>query len=261
MDFYQQLFDVSDKVVLVTGGTRGIGLMIAEGLVRAGARVYIASRKSAACEEAEEKLGRYGFCRVIAADVSSISGCRQLAEEIRKAESELPVLVNNAGVTWSEDIDNFHEKAWDKVVDLDVKGAFFLIKHLLPLLRQGATLENRASIVNITRVNALRPSGLRNYSYVAAKAGLGQLSVQLAADLMDEYVNVNVIAPGLFESKMTASLFESEEAVEQLLANQPMKRSGRMEDIAGLVIYLSSKAGQFITGSTIACDGGATSTT
>jgi NAD(P)-dependent dehydrogenase (short-subunit alcohol dehydrogenase family) len=129
------------------------------------------------------------------------------------------------------------------------------------LLRQGATLENRASIVNITRVNALRPSGLRNYSYVAAKAGLGQLSVQLAADLMDEYVNVNVIAPGLFESKMTASLFESEEAVEQLLANQPMKRSGRMEDIAGLVIYLSSKAGQFITGSTIACDGGATSTT
>lgn len=261
MSFYDSLFDVSGKVALVTGGTRGIGLMIAEGLVRAGANVYVASRKVEACTETQASLATLGTCTAIPADVGNIDGCRVLAAKLGERESRLDILVNNAGVTWSEDIDAFHEKAWDKVMDLDVKSPFFLTQQLLPMLRKAATPVARASVINITSINSLKPSGLRNYSYVAAKAGLGQLSVQLAADLMTENINVNVIAPGLFESKMTAALFASDAATRQLLDAQPMKRSGCMEDIAGLVIYLSSRAGQFITGATIACDGGVTSTT
>ena len=259
--FYEDLFGVRDKVALVTGGTRGIGLMIAEGLVRAGARVYVSSRKEDACRETEDTLSALGFCVAIPADVSSIEGCRQLAGALAEKEEHLNILVNNAGVTWSEDIDAFHEKAWDKVMDLDVKGAFFLAQQLLPMLRKAATSDNRASIVNVTTENGLRPSGLRNYSYVAAKAGLGQLSVQMARDLMQDNINVNVLAPGLFKSKMTAPLFATSELETQLLAAQPMGRSGAMEDAAGLVIYFSSRAGSFVTGVTIPCDGGATSTT
>jgi len=261
LDFYQQLFDVSGKVALITGGTRGIGLMIAEGLVKAGANVYVVSRKPDACEETAALLSKHGRCKAIPADVSSIAGCQQLAEEMGGREQQLNILVNNAGVTWSEDIDLFHEKAWDKVMDLDVKSPFFLLQQLLPMIRRGATAEARASVINVTSINAFRPSILRNYSYVAAKAGLGQLSVQLARDLLDDNINVNVIAPGLFKSKMTAPLFADEKAAQKLLEGQPMKRSGTMEDIAGLVIYLSSRAGQYITGGTVICDGGQITTT
>ncbi|MCP4754651.1 MAG: SDR family oxidoreductase [Proteobacteria bacterium] len=257
--FYEDLFSVRDKVALVTGGTRGIGLMIAEGLVRAGARVYVASRKAEACEEAQAKLGKLGDCTAIVSDVSTIEGCTHLAEEIGNREDKLHILVNNAGVTWSLSIDDFTEKAWDKVMDLDVKGPFFLIQKLLPLLRKAAGAESRSSIVNITSVNGLRPSGLQNYSYVAAKAGLGQLSLQMARDLMKDYINVNVVAPGLFKSKMTASLFASEETARKVVESVPMGRAGAMEDIAGLVIFFSSKAGSFLTGTTVSCDGGSVS--
>lgn len=258
-DFYQYLFDVRGKVALVTGGTRGIGFMIAEGLVKAGARVYVASRKAEACEETEAQLSPHGFCVAIPSDLSTIDGCKTLAQDINTREDKLHILVNNAGVTWSEDIDAFHEKAWDKVMDLDVKSPFFLTQQLLPLIRAAASPDNRASIINVTSVNGIRPSNLRNYSYVAAKAGLGQLSQQLASDLMNDCINVNVIAPGLFKSKMTAPLFTSEDAEAQVMDSQPMKRGGAMEDVAGLVIYLSSKAGGFITGITVPCDGGVTS--
>lgn len=259
--FYKQIFDVSGKVALVTGGTRGIGLMIAEGLVKAGAKVYIASRKVDACKEAQTLLSKFGDCTAIPADLSTIDGCKLLADDIKQREQQLDILVNNAGLTWSEDIDAFHEKAWDKIMDIDVKGPFFLIQQLLPLIRNAASPECRASIINITSINGLRPSDLRNYSYVAAKAGLDQLSTQLARDLMSDHINVNVIAPGLFKSKMTAALFENAEIESQIMANQPMGRSGRMEDVAGLVIFFSSKAGSFLTGVTIPCDGGATTTT
>ncbi len=258
--FYEHLFGVSGKIALVTGGTRGIGRMIAEGLVRAGARVYVASRKQDACQETEQTLSALGECIAIPADISTLEGCKHLAHEISNREKELHILVNNAGLTWSSQIDEFPEKAWDKVVNLDVKGPFFLSQQLLPLLRNAATPENRASIVNVTSVNGLRPSNLQNYSYVAAKAGLGQLSVQMARDLMQDYINVNVIAPGLFKSKMTAPLFANEEMEQQLLAAQPMGRSGAMEDAAGLVIFFSSKAGSFLTGVSVACDGGTTTT-
>ncbi len=258
--FYEHVFGVRNKVALVTGGTRGIGLMIAEGLVKAGARVYVSSRKVDACEETETALSVHGKCCAIPSDVSTIDGCEQLATAVGAREDHLDILVNNAGVTWSEDIDRFHEKAWDKVMDLDVKSPFFLTQKLLPMLRNAASPDNRASVVNVTSVNGLRPGNLRNYSYVAAKAGLGQLSVQMARDLLADNINVNVLAPGLFKSKMTAPLFSTQELERQVLAAQPMGRAGAMEDAAGIVIFFSSRAGSFITGATIVCDGGSVST-
>ena len=257
-DFYEHLFGVRGKVALVTGGTRGISLMIAEGLVRAGARVYVSSRKQDACAEAERRLRQFGDCTAIPGDLRDVAGCGALAKAVAEREERLHVLVNNAGLTWSLPIDEFTEKAWDRVVDLDVKSPFFLVQKLLPRLRAAASAEERASIVNISSVNGIRPSGLMNYSYVAAKAGLCQLSAQLARDLMDDHINVNVIAPGPFKSKMTAPLFATEEQDRQVTASFPMKRWGRMEDAAGLTIFLSSRAGAYLTGQTIPCDGGAT---
>ena len=261
IDFYEDLFSVRDKVVLVTGGTRGIGYMIAEGFVRAGAKVYVASRKLDACRQTEGSLSKLGFCTAIPSDLGSIDGCQQLAEEITRLENQLHVLVNNAGLTWSMEFDEFSEKAWDRVVDLDVKSPFFLLQALLPNLRAPANSNNRSSVINITSVNGIKTSGLRNYSYVAAKAGLGQLSAQLARDLMNDHINVNAIAPGPFKSKMTAPLFATEEMDRQVTEGFPMKRWGEMTDIAGLTIFLSSKAGSYITGMTIPCDGGSTTTT
>ena len=257
-EYYEHLFGVSGKVALVTGGTRGIGLMIAEGLIRCGARVYIASRKPDACAEAEAMLSALGDCVAFPSDVSTIAGCEALAGEVAARESRLDILVNNAGLTWSEDIDKFSEKAWDKVMDLDIKGPFFLIQKLLPLIRAAASNEQRASIVNVSSVNGLKPSGLRNYSYVAAKAGLNQLTAQLARDLMDEHINVNCIAPGPFQSKMTAPLYATPELEEQVRAGFPMKRWGSVEDAAGLTIFLSSRAGSYLTGVTLPLDGGST---
>ena len=257
-DFYEHLFGVRGKVALVTGGTRGIGLMIAEGLVRAGARVYVSSRKVDACMAAERALGEHGHCVAIPGDIGDIDGCEAVAAAFREHENKLHILVNNAGLTWSLPIDQFTEKAWDRVVDLDVKSPFFLIQKLLPEIRAAASAEERASIVNISSVNGIKPSGLMNYSYVAAKAGLCQLSAQLARDLMAEHINVNVIAPGPFKSKMTAPLFATEEQDREVTESFPMKRWGRMEDAAGLTIFLSSRAGSYLTGQTIPCDGGAT---
>jgi NAD(P)-dependent dehydrogenase (short-subunit alcohol dehydrogenase family) len=256
--YYEHLFGVRDKVALVTGGTRGIGLMIAEGLVRCGAKVYISSRKEDACQEAEVRLSEFGSCTAIPCDISTIEGCRKLASEISSRETALHLLVNNAGLTWSAPIDEFHEKAWDKITDLDVKSPFFLAQALLPLLRAAATPETRSTIVNISSVNGIRPSGLQNYSYVAAKAGLIGLTTQMARDLNDDNINVNCIAPGPFKSKMTAPMYADEETENKMLEHFTMGRWGAQEDAAGLTIFLSSKAGSFINGHTIPCDGGST---
>ena len=258
--FYEELFSVRDKVALITGGTRGIGLMIAEGFVKAGARTYVASRKVDACEQTENELSKVGFCKAIPCDLSTVDGCKALVTEFSKHENTMDLLVNNAGLTWSLDIDEFTEKAWDRVVDLDVKSPFFLTQAFLPFLRRSASPQTRANVVNITSVNGLKPGGLRNYSYVAAKAGLAQLTSQMARDLMDDHINVNAIAPGPFKSKMTAPLFATAEMDAQVTESFPMRRWGRMEDIAGLVIYLASSAGSYITGMQIPCDGGSTTT-
>ena len=252
------MIDFQGKVALVTGGTRGIGLMIAEGLVRCGARVYVSSRKPAACEQAEANLEKHGECHAIAVDISTIDGCAALAAKMAARESRLDLLVNNAGVTWGAPIDEFHEKAWDKVMALDLKSPFFLTQRLLPLLRAAAAPEQRAVVVNVTSINGLKPSGLQNYSYVAAKAGLGMLTAQMARDLNADHINVNAIAPGPFKSKMTAPLYASEEVEQRTIQSFPMRRWGALEDAAGLTIMLASRAGSFLTGQVIPCDGGAT---
>lgn len=259
--FYEEIFGVRGKVALVTGGTRGIGLMIAEGLVKAGARVYVSSRTVAACEETVATLSQYGECVAFPSDVATLDGCQQLADEFASREDHLNILVNNAGVFWSERIENFSEKGWDKVMDLDLKTPFFLTQKLLPLLRKAASPKNHASVVNVSSINGLRPTDTQNYSYVAAKAGLAHLSRQLARDLMADNINVNVMAPGLFKSKMTASLFATAAAEKAVDQSQPMHRTGDMADAAGMVIYFSSKAGSFVTGETVAVDGGAVNTT
>jgi NAD(P)-dependent dehydrogenase (short-subunit alcohol dehydrogenase family) len=235
--------------------------MIAEGLVRCGARVYISSRKIDACQEAESQLAEYGSCTAIPGDISSIDGCKQLADELSTREEKLDILVNNAGVTWSAPIDEFHEKAWDKIMDLDVKSPFFLTQKLLPLLRKAASPEQRAVVINISSINGVRPGNLQNYSYVAAKAGLAQLSIQLARDLMQDHINVNVIAPGMFKSKMTAPLYATEELEQQAALSIPMQAWGSLENAAGLTIFLASKGGSYITGHEIPCDGGVTTVT
>ena len=256
--YYEHLFGVKNKVILVTGGTRGIGYMIAEGFVRCGAKVYIASRKPEACQEAEELLSKYGTCVAIPSDISDITGCEKLAEEIKNRETKLDVLINNAGVTWSEDIDRFSEKAWNKIVDLDGKSPFFLTQKLLPLLDSAGSKATRAVVINVSSVNGIRPSSLRNYSYAFAKAGLQQLSIQMAQDLNKRHINVNVIAPGPFKSKMTAPLYSDEKVEAEVMQGFTMGRWGAMEDVAGLAIFLSSKAGSFLTGLIVPCDGGST---
>jgi NAD(P)-dependent dehydrogenase (short-subunit alcohol dehydrogenase family) len=258
-NFYEHLFSVRDKVALVTGGTRGIGLMIAEGLTRCGAKVYISSRKEAACVEAEAKLSEFGECIAIPGDLSSIGGCEKLAGEISAREARLDLLVNNAGLTWGAPLEEFPEKGWDKVMDLDIKSPFFLTQKLLPLLKAAASPEQRSVIINISSVNAIRTTALQNYSYVAAKAGLIQLSVQMARDLMDDHINVNVISPGPFKSSMTAPLYATEELEQKVVDSFLMKRWGAMEDVAGLTVMFASKAGAYLTGTMVACDGGATS--
>lgn len=256
--FYQHLFSVRGKVALVTGGSRGIGLMIAEGLVRGGAKVYISSRKVDACRKAESELSKQGECIAIPCDISTLDGCKYLTAEIEAREERLDLLVNNAGVTWNMPLEDFHEKAWDRVMNLDVRSPFFLTQQLLPLLRAAASRDERAGVINISSINSLRPSSLMNYSYVAAKAGLNQLSTQLAQDLMKDHINVNVIAPGMFKSKMTAPLYATEEMEKQAVLPIPMQRWGAMEDVAGLTIFLASRAGSYITGHLIPCDGGVT---
>ena len=162
--FYEHLFGVRGKVALVTGGTRGIGLMIAEGLVRAGARVYVSSRKEDACAETERTLSQHGDCTAIPCDIGTLEGCERLASEIASREDRLHLLVNNAGLTWTAPIDEFPEKAWDRVVDLDMKSPFFLSQKLLPLLRAAASPAERAVIINVSSVNGIKPSRLQNYS-------------------------------------------------------------------------------------------------
>ena len=258
--FYEEVFGVTGRVALVTGGSRGIGEMIAEGLVRAGATTYISSRKADACQAVEARLnalGGPGTCIAIPADVASLDGVDALTAALNERESRLDILVNNAGLSWSAKLDDFTEKAWDRVSDINVKGAFFLTQRLLPLLRAAGSAERPSSVVNIGSIGGLAVADLDNFSYTASKAGLHMLTRHLAHVLVKDHVNVNCIAPGLYKSMMTAPVFATEEAERAVLRAQPMGRWGRMEDIAGLVIFLSSQAGSYLTGAVIASDGGA----
>jgi NAD(P)-dependent dehydrogenase (short-subunit alcohol dehydrogenase family) len=249
----KNLFDVSGKVAVVTGGSRGIGAMIARGFVENGVKTYITARKEKELRETAAHLSTLGECIAIPSDLSNLAGVTAFAEAINAAEGSVHILVNNAGATWGADIDEFPESGWDKTMDLNVKAMFFLTQQLLPGLRGAAAKEDPARVINIGSINGITHPHMNNYAYSASKAAVHQLTRHLGADLAPHFINVNGIAPGFFPSKMTAHLLEYEEEVGKTF---PCGRLGNAEDAAGTAIYLSSRASAWITGQTIVLDGG-----
>jgi len=248
------LFDLSGKTAVVTGGSRGIGLMVARGLLQAGARVYISSRKADACAEAAKELSEHGPVHAIPADLSAEPACLRLASEVGEREQAVNVLVNNAGATWGAPLADYPAAAWDKVVDLNLKTPFFLTRAFLPLLEAAGTEEDPARIINIGSIDGLRVPPFPTYAYSASKAGLHHMTRVLARELGPRRITVNAVAPGPFESKMmAATLMTMGEAIADAA---PLRRIGRPDDMAGVVIYLASRAGAYVTGAVIPVDGG-----
>jgi NAD(P)-dependent dehydrogenase (short-subunit alcohol dehydrogenase family) len=248
------LFDVAGKVVLVTGGSRGIGEMIARGFVDGGAKVYISSRKADACNAlAAELSSNGGTCIAIPADLSTEDECRRLAEELSKRESKLDVLVNNAGATWGAPMADTDEAAFERVLALNVKGVFHMTKFLRPLLEAAGTPDAPARVINIGSIDGIHVPIMETYAYSTSKAAVHQLTRHLARALAPN-VTVNAIAPGPFESKMMRATLDA--FGDSIAAGAPMKRIGRPDDMAGTAIFLSSRAASYITGVILPVDGG-----
>ena len=252
------LFDLTGKTALVTGGSRGIGLMIARGLLDAGARVAISSRKADACEEARAELESHGEVIALPMDVSSEAGCQQLAQAVRDQWGTLNILVNNAGATWGEPLETFPESAWDKVLNLNLKSPFFLTRAVLPMLEQTATQDDPARIINIGSIDGLHVPRMQTYSYATSKAAIHQLTRVLARELGPRHITVNAVAPGPFESKMMA--WTLQEFGDAIAASSPLGRIGRPDDMAGVAVFLCSRAGSYVTGAVIPVDGGIATT-
>jgi NAD(P)-dependent dehydrogenase (short-subunit alcohol dehydrogenase family) len=247
------LFSIQGKTALVTGGSRGIGRMIARGFVEAGATVYVSSRKAEVCEEVATELSTVGRCFALPADVSTEAGCRQLADALGEREDRLHVLVNNAGATWGAPLAEHDEASWRRVLGLNVEGVFHLTKLLVPMLKAAATPDDPSRVINIGSIDGIQVPILETYSYSASKAAVHHLTQHLARNLAPD-ITVNAIAPGPFESKMMAATLAA--AGDQIAASAPMKRIGRPDDMAGVAIYLASRASSYVTGATIPVDGG-----
>ena len=248
------LFGLSGKTALVTGGTRGIGMMIARGLLQAGARVIVSSRKADAVERAVVELSEFGEVSGIAADISQHEECKRLAAEVRAHTAELHILVNNAGATWGEPLESFPASAWDKVLDLNVKSPFWMVQELLPALRNAGTQDDPARVINIGSIDGIQVPTLKIYSYTASKAAVHQLTRVLAKELGPQHVTVNAVAPGPFQSKMMATTLEA--FGDAIAASNPLGRIGRDDDMAGVAIFLASRAGSYVNGAVIPVDGG-----
>jgi NAD(P)-dependent dehydrogenase (short-subunit alcohol dehydrogenase family) len=250
----KDLFTIHDKVAVVTGGSRGIGLMIARGFVESGAKVYISSRKQQACDQAAAELSRHGTCVSVPADLSTEAGAKRLAEAVAACESALHILVNNAGANWGAPFAEYPDSAWDKVLALNVKGVFHLTRALLPLLEKGARPGDPARVINVGSIDGLMVPLLETYAYSASKAAVHHLTRVLAQRLASRSITVNAIAPGPFESKMMAETLERFR--DAIVASCPLGRIGEPEDVAGAAIFLASRAGAYLTGAVIPVDGG-----
>ena len=249
------LFSLKGRTALVTGGSRGIGRMIAAGFLAQGARVYVSSRKAEACELTATELSRQGECFALPADVSTMDGVAALAAAYTAREPRLDILVNNAGAAWGESFDTFPEKGWDKVVDLNLKTPFFLTQALHGALKAAASEERPAKVINIASIDGVSVNPQETYSYAASKAGLIHMTRRMALRLIDDRIVVTAIAPGAFASEMNRAARDQGEEVARRI---PARRIGRDEDMAGAAIYLASRAGDYVVGSTLVVDGGVT---
>jgi NAD(P)-dependent dehydrogenase (short-subunit alcohol dehydrogenase family) len=252
------LFDVSGRTALVTGGSRGIGLMIARGLVEAGANVIVSSRKQPDIEAAAKELSALGACEPLVGDISTPEGAGELARATRERFPSLDILVNNAGAVWGAPLEDFPAKGWDRVMHTNVEGVFHLTVGLLDALRASATAEHPARVINIGSIDGIRTPAMDNYSYSASKAAVHMLTRHLARRLAGEHITVNAIAPGPFESKMMAFALEDPQTRSAIEQSVPLGRIGRPDDVAGLTMFLASRAGAYMTGAVIPLDGGIT---
>jgi NAD(P)-dependent dehydrogenase (short-subunit alcohol dehydrogenase family) len=253
---FKDLFSLQGRIAVVTGGSRGIGKMIASGfLSHSAAKVYITARKATACEAtAKELTAQYGGeCIALPIDISSLAGIDTLATEIRKREPKLDILVNNAGAAWGADFDEFPESGWDKVMNLNLKTPFFLTKALAAPLRAAASATRPAKVINIASIDGIFVNPMETYSYAASKAGLVHLTRRMAVKLIRDHVVVTAIAPGPFQSDMNRAARDN---ANEVATRVPAGRIGTDEDMAGAAIYLASRAGDYVVGATIAVDGG-----
>jgi NAD(P)-dependent dehydrogenase (short-subunit alcohol dehydrogenase family) len=249
-----ELFSVRDKVAVVTGGSRGIGLMIARGFVEAGARVYISSRKADVCDKVAAELSQVGTCVSLPADLGTEAGCKQLADAVAQREERVHVLVNNAGANWGAPLAEYPDSAFDKVFALNVKSVFHLTRMLLLQLERAASDDDPARVINIGSIDGLQAPMLETYAYSSSKAAVHQLTRALAHRLAPSHITVNAIAPGPFESKMMEETLQR--FGDQIRASCPLGRIGRPDDMAGTAIFLASRAGAYLTGAVIPVDGG-----
>ena len=250
------LFDVSGKVAIVTGGSRGIGEMIAEGLVVNGVRVYITARKAAACDATAARLSELGECISVPADLSTEEGVEALAAKVAERDDKLHILVNNAGAAWGAPLGEFPEAGFDKVMDINVKAPFMLTQKLLPQLRAAATHDDPARVIMTGSIDGLRVPVGDNFSYSASKAGIHMLARHMAHFMNTDNITVNCIAPGPFESKMMSYMLDDPKIRAGIESSVPLRRIGRPEDVAGTALFLASRAGSYLTGAVIPVDGG-----
>ena len=245
------LFSLKGRVAIVTGGSRGIGKMIAAGFIEQGAKVYISSRKPGACDETAAELGPN--CISLPQDVSTVEGCQALAKRFAEHEPKLDILVNNAGAAWGAPFDEFPESGWDKVMDLNLKSPFFLTQALHGALKAAASRDQPAKVINIASIDGIRLNPQDTFSYHASKSGLIYLTRRMAAALIADAINVTAIAPGAFASEMNRVARDQGDEIAKRI---PSRRIGRDEDMAAAAIYLASRAGDYVVGETIAVDGG-----
>jgi NAD(P)-dependent dehydrogenase (short-subunit alcohol dehydrogenase family) len=254
----ENLFSVRGKIALITGGSRGLGEMFARAYVENGVKVYISSRKADACAKLAQELSEFGTCIALPADLSEMNEIERLADEIAARENRLDILINNAGASWGAEFAEFPESGWDKVMDLNLKSVFFMTQKLLPLLKAAGRADDYARVINIGSIEGIRTSHLSAYSYAASKAGLHHVTRMMAKYLAKEHIAVNAIAPGYFPSKMTDAIAEEDSA--EILAHTPMQRWGQPNDMAGVALYLASKASAYVCGAVIPVDGGLATT-